>query len=145
MDGLDLAPFHFSEIKKESIAWRPCPARVQGRGSQQDKARILSSVRAEADLWGADGPAYTASLCGREAIFHRISDPRRSCLRTTALLPGRKRRHLQSEGGKMDLTYSPLNLPLRLPTNSSILLFLTQHRNRYRLPMGDSLRAWLIF
>ena len=75
MDGLDLAPFHFSEIKKESIAWRPCPARVQGRGSQQDKARILSSVRAEADLWGADGPAYTASLCGREAIFHWISDP----------------------------------------------------------------------
>jgi hypothetical protein len=89
-----LAPLHFPEIRSMFIAWRPCPARGQSRGSRHDEARILSSVRAESARGCADGPARTAPLCGREAIFHRNFATRRSCLPTTALSPGHKKRHL---------------------------------------------------
>jgi len=84
-----------------SIAWRPCPARGHGRGSRHDEAVILSSAGAETALGCADGQAFTAFLCGREVIFHRIFSTRRSCLPTTAVPPGLKKRCLNSSGGKL--------------------------------------------
>jgi hypothetical protein len=103
-----LAPLHFPEIRSMSIDWRPCPARGQGRASRHDEARILSSVRAESALRCADGPAWTAPLCGKEVTFHRIFATRRSCLQTTALSPGHKKRHLKFEGRQaLHLPYLP--------------------------------------
>jgi hypothetical protein len=93
------APLHFPKMKGKSKTCWPSPARVQSRGSRHDEARILSSVRAETGLWGADDLSSPASLCGRKAIFHRISDSRRSCLRATALHPGREKGNTKSEGG----------------------------------------------
>ena len=95
--GQDANPCPLSRNQKMSIAWRPCPARGQGRASRQDEARVLSSVRAETALGCADGNAFAASFCGREVIFHRIFATRRSCLQTTALSPGHKKSHLKSE------------------------------------------------
>jgi hypothetical protein len=85
-------------IGKSIISW-PCPARVQSCVSRHDEARILSSVRAESDLSGADGLSFPASLCGGKAIFHWISDSHRSCLRATALHPGHDKGDTESEGG----------------------------------------------
>ena len=67
-----------------------------------DEAWFLSSVGAVMDLWGADGHAFPASSSGRKAIFHRLSDPRRSCpARGGPLQPGHPKSDPEIEGGKL--------------------------------------------
>jgi len=67
------ASLHFPEIRSMSINWKPCPARWQGRGCWQSK--ILSSILAETAIGCADGPAFTASLYGRDESFTEFSPP----------------------------------------------------------------------